>query len=117
METNLNVYKELIELNYLGTVSLTKCVLPHMIERKQGKIVTVNSLLGIIAAPLSSGYCASKHALRVRLLKLNFVRTDLNVYGGYGHITESSHWNWAVMWRDRKRDPRRPVAEDTPRRY
>ncbi|KAK2104284.1 Dehydrogenase/reductase SDR member 7 [Saguinus oedipus] len=64
MDTSLDVYRKLIELNYLGTVSLTKCVLPYMIERKQGKIVTVNSLLGIIAAPLSSGYCASKHALR-----------------------------------------------------
>ncbi|XP_054571989.1 dehydrogenase/reductase SDR family member 7 isoform X2 [Eptesicus fuscus] len=64
VESSMDVYKELIELNYLGTVSLTKCVLPHMIERKQGKIVTVNSFMGILAAPLSSGYCASKHALR-----------------------------------------------------
>lgn len=29
-------------------------------------------------------------------------------------ITESSHWNWAAMWRDRKRDPRRPVAGTPP---
>lgn len=79
VDTSLDVFKELIELNYLGTVSLTKCVLPHMIERKQGKIVTVNSMVGIIAAPLSTGYCASKHALRVRLSKLNSDRTDLNV--------------------------------------
>ena len=79
VDTSLDVFKELIELNYLGTVSLTKCVLPHMIERKQGKIVTVNSMVGIIAAPLSTGYCASKHALRVRLSKLNSDRTGLNV--------------------------------------
>ena len=79
VDTSLDVFKELIELNYLGTVSLTKCVLPHMSERKQGKIVTVNSIVGITAAPLSTGYCASKHALRVRLLKLTSDRTDLNV--------------------------------------
>lgn len=64
LETNLDVFKELINLNYLGTVSLTKCVLPHMVERKQGKIVTVNSIAGIASVSLSSGYCASKHALR-----------------------------------------------------
>nr|KAF6391762.1 dehydrogenase/reductase 7 [Pipistrellus kuhlii] len=64
VESSMDIYKEMIELNYLGTVSLTKCVLPHMIERKQGKIVTVNSFMGILAAPLSTGYCASKHALR-----------------------------------------------------
>ncbi|XP_037359354.1 dehydrogenase/reductase SDR family member 7 isoform X3 [Talpa occidentalis] len=79
VDTSLDVFKELIELNYLGTVSLTKCVLPHMIERKQGKIVTVNSLVGIIAAPLSSGYCASKHALRGFF---NALRTELTAYPG-----------------------------------
>ncbi|XP_074092034.1 dehydrogenase/reductase SDR family member 7-like isoform X1 [Macrotis lagotis] len=62
-DTNLDVYKAIMELNFLGTISLTKCVLPHMIERKQGKIVTVSSILGLAAAPLASGYAASKHAL------------------------------------------------------
>lgn len=79
VDTNLDVFKELMELNYLGTVSLTMCVLPHMIERKQGKIVTVNSLLGIISAPLSSGYCASKHALRGFF---NCLRVELAEYPG-----------------------------------
>uniref|UniRef100_A0A8C9GA48 Dehydrogenase/reductase 7 n=1 Tax=Piliocolobus tephrosceles TaxID=591936 RepID=A0A8C9GA48_9PRIM len=79
MDTSLDVYRKLIELNYLGTVSLTKCVLPHMIERKQGKIVTVNSILGIISAPLSTGYCASKHALRGFF---NGLRTELAAYPG-----------------------------------
>ncbi|KAG5206766.1 hypothetical protein R6Z07F_008636 [Ovis aries] len=79
VDTSLDVFKELIELNYLGTVSLTKCVLPHMIERKQGKIVTVNSIVGIIAAPLSTGYCASKHALRGFF---NTLRTELATYPG-----------------------------------
>uniref|UniRef100_A0A8C0A809 Dehydrogenase/reductase 7 n=1 Tax=Bos mutus grunniens TaxID=30521 RepID=A0A8C0A809_BOSMU len=79
VDTSLDVFKELIELNYLGTVSLTKCVLPHMIERKQGKIVTVNSMVGIIAAPLSTGYCASKHALRGFF---NTLRSELATYPG-----------------------------------
>ncbi|XP_030880356.1 dehydrogenase/reductase SDR family member 7 [Leptonychotes weddellii] len=79
MDTSLDVFKELIELNYLGTVSLTMCVLPHMIERKQGKIVIVNSLLGILSAPLSSGYCASKHALRGFF---NCLRAELATYPG-----------------------------------
>lgn len=83
----MDVFKELMEINYLGTVSLTKCVLPHMIQRKQGKIVTVISLLGIISGCFSSGYCASKHALRVRQLESNCPITNLLMYGVYGH-----HW-------------------------
>ncbi|XP_027698697.1 dehydrogenase/reductase SDR family member 7 [Vombatus ursinus] len=62
-ETNLDVYKAIMEINFLGTISLTKCVLPHMIERKQGKIVTMSSVMGLVGAPLSAGYAASKHAL------------------------------------------------------
>ncbi|KAB0402720.1 hypothetical protein E2I00_019913 [Balaenoptera physalus] len=79
VDTSLDVYKELIEVNYLGTVSLTKCVLPHMIERKQGKIVTVTSLLGVVCAPLSAGYCASKHALQGFF---NTLRIELATYPG-----------------------------------
>ncbi|KAL6030258.1 hypothetical protein STEG23_027073 [Scotinomys teguina] len=64
VDTNLEVFKMITEVNYLGTVSLTKCVLPHMMKRKQGKIVTTNSIVGIIPFPLCSAYVASKHALR-----------------------------------------------------
>ncbi|KAF7466885.1 Hypothetical predicted protein [Marmota monax] len=64
VDTKMDFFKELMELNYLGTVSLTKCVLPHMIERKQGKIVIVNSLVSSVPIPIASGYCASKHALQ-----------------------------------------------------
>ncbi|XP_060030873.1 dehydrogenase/reductase SDR family member 7 isoform X2 [Erinaceus europaeus] len=79
VDTSLDVYKEIMELNYLGTVSLTKCVLPHMIERKQGKIVTVNSIMGIGSAPLATGYSASKHALQGFF---NGLRTELTDYPG-----------------------------------
>lgn len=79
----MDVFKELINLNYLGTVSLTKCVLSHMVERKQGKIVTVNSIAGIASVALSSGYCASKHALRVKQPKLIQANCPLCVYGAY----------------------------------
>lgn len=65
VDTNLDVYSAIIELNYLGTISLTKYVLNHMIQRKKGKIVTVSSVMGIMGAPLATGYCASKHALQV----------------------------------------------------
>uniref|UniRef100_A0A8D0GYD8 Dehydrogenase/reductase 7 n=1 Tax=Sphenodon punctatus TaxID=8508 RepID=A0A8D0GYD8_SPHPU len=64
VDTSLDVYRAIVELNYLGTISLTKHVLDHMIQRKKGKIVTVSSVMGIMGAPLATGYCASKHALQ-----------------------------------------------------
>ncbi|XP_069495007.1 dehydrogenase/reductase SDR family member 7 isoform X2 [Ambystoma mexicanum] len=84
IDTNLEVYEALIKLNYLGTVSLTKWVLHHMIERKKGKIVTVSSATGLIGVPLSSGYAASKHALQGFF---NSLRIEL---GEYPEITVST---------------------------
>ncbi|XP_066485777.1 dehydrogenase/reductase SDR family member 7 [Tiliqua scincoides] len=64
VDTKLDVYKAIMDLNYLGTISLTKHVLDHMIQRKKGKIVTNSSVMGLMGAPLATGYCASKHALQ-----------------------------------------------------
>lgn len=64
LETSVDVCQALMELNFLGTVSLTKQVLPHMTQRGRGSIVTVSSLVGLAGAPLATGYCATKHALQ-----------------------------------------------------
>lgn len=66
-ETNLDVFQALMDLNFLGTVSVTKRVLPYMMQRGRGSIVTVSSVVGLAGAPLQTGYTASKHALQVRV--------------------------------------------------
>ena len=63
VDTQLSVDRQIMELNYFGPVGLTKQVLPSMIGRGAGQIVVISSLLGKIAAPTRSAYCASKHAL------------------------------------------------------
>lgn len=65
-ETNLDVFQALMDLNFLGTVSVTKRVLPYMMQQGRGSIVTVSSIVGLAGAPLQTGYTASKHALQVR---------------------------------------------------
>uniref|UniRef100_A0A8C8R9J8 Dehydrogenase/reductase 7 n=1 Tax=Pelusios castaneus TaxID=367368 RepID=A0A8C8R9J8_9SAUR len=77
VDTKLDVYNAIMELNYLGTVSLTKPVLSHMIQREKGKIVTMSSVMGIMGAPLATGYCASKHALQGFF---NSLRPELGEY-------------------------------------
>jgi len=62
-ETDFDVYKKLMDVNYLGTVALTKALLPHFIARQQGHFVTVTSLMGKFGSPYRSGYCGAKHAL------------------------------------------------------
>lgn len=62
-ETQLNVDRKLMEVNYFGTVALTKAVLPHFIQNKSGQFAVVTSLVGKFASPYRSSYAASKHAL------------------------------------------------------
>jgi len=62
-ETSIDVDKPVMDINYLGTVALTKAILPHFIENKSGQFVVTTSIVGKIGTPLRSSYAASKHAL------------------------------------------------------
>ena len=45
-KTSLEVDRAILDLNTVGTISLTKAILPHMIERREGQIVVVSSTGG-----------------------------------------------------------------------
>ena len=45
-KTSLEVERAVLGLNTVGTISLTKAVLPHMIKRRAGQIVFVSSIFG-----------------------------------------------------------------------
>lgn len=62
-ETTIDVDERLMAINYLGSVALTKAVLPHFIQKKKGHFITITSIVGKIGTPLRSTYAASKHAL------------------------------------------------------
>ena len=93
LETTIEVDKKLMEVDYLGTIALTKALLPHFIENKSGHFVTVSSLMGKFSSPFRSAYCGAKHALhgffdalrlehdkdniRVTMICPGFVNTDV----------------------------------------
>ncbi|HEX8411030.1 MAG TPA: SDR family oxidoreductase [Thermoanaerobaculia bacterium] len=62
-ETDLATDRAIMELNYFGTIALTKAVLPSMLARKSGHIVPISSVIGYVGIPTRSAYSASKHAL------------------------------------------------------
>ncbi|MFD2567107.1 SDR family oxidoreductase [Pseudotenacibaculum haliotis] len=62
-DTVIDVDKRIMNINYTGTVALTKALLPHFLERQQGHFVVTTSIVGKIGTPLRSSYAASKHAL------------------------------------------------------
>jgi dehydrogenase/reductase SDR family protein 7B len=95
IDTDLDVYTKIMNINFFGTVALTKAVLPEMIQRGSGQIVTITSLVGKFGTPLRSGYAASKHALHgffdslrsevytqgveIILICPGFIQTDISI--------------------------------------
>jgi len=63
VETELDVDRKIMEINYFGNVAMTKAVLPFMVDQKSGHIVVISSIAGKFGFFLRSAYCASKHAL------------------------------------------------------
>lgn len=53
-----------IKLNLIAAIQLTRAILPGMIQNKQGQIIFINSIAGLIGTPTYSVYAASKFGLR-----------------------------------------------------
>lgn len=62
-ETSLDVDKRIMEVDYFGTIALTKHLIPHFIKQKNGHYVVVTSVTGKVGTPYRTGYSAAKHAL------------------------------------------------------
>lgn len=93
INTDLEVIRRVMEINFFGSVALTKAVLPSMLDRKSGHIVVTSSVMGKFGTRLRSTYAASKHALhgyfdclrqevaaqniKVSLVCPGFIKTDV----------------------------------------
>lgn len=63
LETSMDVYRRILELDFFACVALTKAVLPGMVARRSGHVVVISSVVAYVGTPLRSGYSAAKHAL------------------------------------------------------
>ena len=51
------------DTNFLGVVRMTNAVLPIMRQQKQGRILNIGSVMGLIPGPFAAYYSATKHAI------------------------------------------------------
>ncbi len=60
----VEVYRDMMEINYMGTVHATKAALPAMLKRGSGDIVNISSAAGFVTGPGYAAYSPSKFAVR-----------------------------------------------------
>src|ERR1019366_5417074 len=73
--------RKIMEVNFFGTIALTKSVLPFMLKQKSGNIIVISSISGKFGFFLRSAYSASKHALHgfFESLRLELQAYPINV--------------------------------------
>ena len=70
----------LMNINFWGVVHGTKAFLPLLRESKQGHLVNISSVFGMIAVPTQSAYNAAKFAVRGYTEALRHEMADTNVH-------------------------------------
>lgn len=78
-ETTLEEAKWIFETNFFGVARMTKAVLPHMRQRRSGRIINISSALGLAAWPFEAFYCASKFALEGYTESLRYETALFNI--------------------------------------
>jgi short-subunit dehydrogenase len=79
-DLDLAVLKQIMDINFWGTVYCSKYAMPHLLKEK-GSILGVNSIAGIKGLPGRTGYSASKFAMNgfMEALRIENLKTGLHV--------------------------------------
>ena len=77
-ELRLEDWRKQFETNFFGVLRVTQAILPHMRERRKGRILMMSSVSGIVTPPTQGAYSASKHAIEA---VANAMRSELYPFG------------------------------------
>jgi short-subunit dehydrogenase len=76
---NLKKIREIMEVNYFGTMNSINSIYNYFSEKKNGQISIISSVAGYRGLPAAGAYCASKSALTSFAESLNFDMRMKNV--------------------------------------
>jgi short-subunit dehydrogenase len=96
-DCDIQVLKQVMDINFWGTVYCTKAALPHLLKNK-GSVVGISSIAGIKGLPARTGYSASKFAMNgfLESLRIENMKTGLHVLVACPGYTASNIRNAAL---------------------
>jgi 3-oxoacyl-[acyl-carrier protein] reductase len=118
-ETNPQKWRKDIDLNLIGVLNCTRAVVPHMIARKRGDIVSISSLAGVVGAATGISYAAAKagviaftqslaQELQESGVKVNCLAPAFGFTAFYEHFPE----DWAERGKKMQAEGRTITPED-----
>lgn len=77
----VEVFDEVVRINLRGTYLMCRAAVPFMREQRYGRIVSVSSMAGVVAAPYSTAYSSSKAGILglTRSLAMDVARWGITV--------------------------------------
>jgi NAD(P)-dependent dehydrogenase (short-subunit alcohol dehydrogenase family) len=63
MEADIDVWRRAMEVNFFGTLNMTKAAVPHMQARGEGRVIMINTQSSMWIKPTHGAYASSKGAL------------------------------------------------------
>lgn len=63
VDTEVAVYRRIIDVDLTAQIAATQALLPHMTARGSGKFVFISSIAGKVGVPMRTAYCAAKFGL------------------------------------------------------
>lgn len=107
-ESSVAQAQALFDLNFFGTLRMTRAVLPTMRQQRRGRIINISSVLGLIPAPYSAIYAASKHAVEGYSESLDH---ELRAFGVRVVLVEPAYTNTAFESNATKPDQPLPTYD------
>jgi short-subunit dehydrogenase len=107
--------EESLTLNYLAAVRAILAVLPSMLERRAGEVVSVGSVAGRIGSPREAAYAGAKFALTgfTESLAADLSGTGVRVHLVHPAVVDTAMWDGLAeptSWPGKSRPPEEVAA-------
>lgn len=83
VETDMGVYRRIIDVDLTAQIAASQALLPHMTGRGSGRMVFISSIAGKVGVPMRTAYCAAKFGL---IGYADALRAELSQSGVQVHV-------------------------------